>query len=163
MRVKTGKIGDKDYAYVVDRLKQFREDCPKGLIETEPTIREDGQLLFKARVVKDKSKPDSAEATGHALGKNSGTKAFEKLETIAVGRALAMLGYLASGEIASSEEMEEFYAYQDQKIQEAVDKLNDCQTIEELKETFMGLGGLIAEEKVIEAKNARKEALSESH
>lgn len=163
-KVKTGKVsGGAEYAYVADRLKQFREDCPNGLIETSPTIRENGQLMFTARVLKDKSKPESAEATGHALGKNTGAKAFEKLETQAVGRALALLGYLASGDIASAEEMEEFYEYQDMKVQEAIDMLNDSKTIDELKTRFMSLGGLIADKKLIEAKDKRKAELQDEN
>lgn len=162
-KVKTGKVsGGAEYAYVADRLKQFREDNPNGLIETTPTFNEDGSIMFTTRVLKDKNKPESAEATGHALGKNTGVKAFEKLETQSVGRALALLGYLASGEIASAEEMEDFYAYQETKVQEAVDALNDSKTLEELKTVFMGLGPLMAEKAVVDAKNERKTALSEA-
>lgn len=159
--VKTGKVGGgADYAYVADRLKQFREDCPNGLIETTPTIRDDGQIMFTAKVLKDKNKPESAEATGHALGKNNGAKAFEKLETQAVGRALALLGYLASGEIASAEEMEDFFAYRQIKIDEAVAALNDSSTLDELKATFMGLGSMMAETAIIKAKDKRKAELT---
>lgn len=99
------------YAQVKDRLSEFRRENPRGLIETLPVIQTDGSILFKARIVKDKSDSSSAEATGHALGPNKGDKAFEKLETIAVGRALALLGYATDGEIASSDEMEEFLAH----------------------------------------------------
>lgn len=160
-RVKTSKVaGEGEYAYVADRLKQFREDCPNGLIETTPNIRDDGSMIFTARILKDKNKPESAEATGHAMTKSTNAKAFEKLETQAVGRALALLGYLASGEIASAEEMEEFYEYQETKIQEAVDALNASITIDELKETFMGLDSLMSENAVIEAKDKRKAALN---
>lgn len=155
--VKTGKVsGGAEYAYVADRLKVFREDCPNGLIETMPTIREDGQIMFTARVLKDKNKPESAEATGHALGKAGGAKAFEKIETQAVGRALALLGYLASGEIASAEEMQDFYEYRDNQKQMAIDLLNSSETIEELKSNFMSLGSLMSEKAVIDAKNERK-------
>lgn len=161
--VKTGKVGgNADYAYVADRLKQFREDCPNGLIETSPTIREDGQLMFTARILKDKKKPESAEATGHALGKNSGAKAFEKLETQAVGRALALLGYLASGEIASADEMQDFYEYRDAQVQMAIDLLTGSESIDELKSNFMSLGSLMAEKSVVEAKDRRKAELNES-
>lgn len=161
-KVKTGKVGgNADYAYVKDRLKQFREDCPNGLIETKPDIREDGQILFTARVLKDKNKPESAEATGHALGKDSGAKAFEKIETQAVGRALALLGYLADGEIASAEEMEDFYQYKKDRIEEAVAKIENTNDVEELKELFMGLGTLIAEVEVVEAKNKKKAEFNE--
>lgn len=162
--VKTKKVGgNADYAYVADRLKVFREDCPNGLIETSPTIREDGQIMFTARVLKDKNKPESAEATGHALGKAGGAKAFEKIETQAVGRALALLGYLASGEIASAEEMQDFYEYRDNQMQMAIDLLTSSETIEELKTNFMNLGPLMAEKKIVEAKDKRKAELNESN
>ena len=126
----------KKYARVADRLMEFRTDNPNALIETTPTIQEDGQILFKARILKDKAIESSGEATGHALGENKGVKAFEKLETIAVGRALALLGYAADGEIASSEEMEEFEAYKAQKLAEIIiyqtEKLEEAKTIKEL-------------------------------
>lgn len=83
----------KAYAQVKDRLKEFRTDCPNGLVETTPTIT-DTHIIFKARILKDKSDPASAEATGHSMGEVKGDKGkvFEKQETIAVGRALALLG-----------------------------------------------------------------------
>lgn len=160
-KVKTGKVsGGADYAYVADRLKQFREDCPNGLIETTPTLTDNNQIIFSARVLKDKNKPESGEATGHAFNKMGDPKVFEKTETQALGRALALLGYLASGEIASAEEMEDFFAYQQLKIDEAVTSLNDSGTLEELKTTFMSLGSLMAESAVIEAKDKRKAELT---
>lgn len=162
-RVKTMTLQGNDYAKVADRLKAFREDCPNGQIKTEPKFLDDGQLMFTATVIKDKSKADeSAEATGHALGKNTGQKAFEKLETVAIGRALATLGYLMSGEIASSEEMEDFYEFQRQKVETAVAQLKSAETLDELKATFMGLGALMAEKDVITAKDKRKAELSEN-
>lgn len=160
-RVKTMKLQGNEYAKVADRLKAFREDCPNGQIKTEPKFLDDGMLMFTATVVKDKAKADeSAEATGHALGKNTGQKAFEKLETVAIGRALATLGYLMSGEIASSEEMEEFYQYQQRKVEEAVAKLEAAETLDELKKVFMSLGPLMAEKDVLDAKDKRKAELS---
>ena len=131
----------KDYAKVPTRIKEFREDCPNGLIETEPTFLPDWQILFKARILKDKENPNSAEGTGHSIGKLSKDKAFEKLETIAIGRALAVLWYMASGEIASSEEMEEFIEYQKTKQQEELEELieqtQNIKTMEELKEYYL--------------------------
>lgn len=163
MRAKTMTLqGDKEYAKVPERLRLFREDCPNGLIETTPIIRDDGQIMFKARIVKDKSKPESAESTGHSLGKNAGVKSFEKLETIAIGRALAILGYLASGEIASSEEMEQFLEYREQQVEEAIAILNNSETLDDLKAAFMSLGTLMAEEKIIKAKDKKKGELSET-
>lgn len=158
-KVATIKLSGKEYAQVKDRIKEFRADCPNGLIETTPTITET-HIVFKARIVKDKANPASAEATGHSMGlvtdKNK-EKQFEKQESIAVGRALALLGYAADGEIASSEEMEEFLADKQAKHEEAVaeatERIGNCQNADELKEVWSSLSG---EMKV--AVNAAKEA-----
>lgn len=154
----------KAYATVPARLKAFREENPRGLVETTPTIQADGTLIFKARIVTDKANPDSAEATGHALGKGKGEKDFEKTETIAVGRALALLGYMASGDIASSEEMEEFEAYKTEQkqlaITKAIEQIKETKTLEELKTVWISLGNLIVEKEVQEAKELQKTNLS---
>ena len=141
-KTETMDLKGNDYAKVVERVKEFRKDNPNGLIETTPTI--DGNMIvFKARVVKDKAQESSAEATGHAYGENKGAKAFEKLETIATGRALAFLGYAADGEIASSDEMEEFYEYQNQKREEAIqawtEKMDDSKSLVELKAVWVDM------------------------
>lgn len=140
-KTKTVKIsGGAEYAKVADRIKMFREDCPQGSIKTTPTLLPDGQIMFNAEVIKDRSNEHSAIATGNAIGVNKGVKAFEKIESIAVGRALAMLGYCADGEIATSEEMEEFQEYQKTKQDELVEKLkskvDDIKTVEELRTFF---------------------------
>jgi len=148
-KTKTIDLKGNDYAKVAERVKEFREDCPRGLIKTRPIIRKDGSILFKASILKDKSDPNSAEATGHAMGENKGAKAFEKLETIAVGRALAMLGYGADGEIASAEEMEEFTEFKKVRLEEilrdAREKLEGVKNLDELKSMWSDLP--------IEAKN----------
>ena len=162
-KTKSGKEITINFAKVVDRINEFREDNPRGLIETSPQMDGD-QIIFRAHIVKDKSDKNSAEATGHAFAKNEGTeKQFEKLETIAVGRALAMLGYAASGEVASFEEMEEFATYRDQKIDELIEGMADCKTIAELRTYFMGLGSYMAESRIIEAKDKRKADLSDAN
>ena len=156
MKAETIKVsGGADYAKVAERLRIFREECPNGLIETTPTV-EGNEIMFKARVLKDKAKESSGEATGHAIGEKKGAKAFEKLESIAVGRALAMLGYMASGEIASSEEMSEFNEYKDNKRIEAIGSLRECKTLDELKEVFMALGNLMGDTDVVNVKNELK-------
>ena len=137
--------GGADYAKVAERIKLFREDCPNGLIETTPTI--DGtMIMFKARVLKDKARPESAEATAHSIGENKGAKALEKIESISVGRALAMLGYLASGDIATSEEMEEYMEYQEDKKQELLlttqKEVSDIKDIEGLRVYYQSHKGL---------------------
>lgn len=113
----------KAYATVPARLKQFREQNPRASITTTPTFGEDGSLLFKAEIVVDKSDPSSATATGHAhyaANELSKAKAFEKLETIATGRALSLLGYLNNGDVASTEEMLEFEEFQLGAIKEKI-------------------------------------------
>lgn len=153
--------GGGEYAKVPERLKLFREDCPNGLIETKPTMQPDGSMMFQTRVLKDKSNPSSAEATGTAFYnaiEMKKAKAFEKLETISVGRALALLGYLASGEVASSEEMDEFLANKETErqayIQEQVDAFGDAKTMEELKELWAVTNK--TEPKILAAKDKRK-------
>lgn len=146
-KTKTIKIsGNIDYSKVTQRILEFRQANPRGDIQTAPTILEDGQVMFKATVVKDKKDESSASATGHSLGLNKGVKAFEKLETIAVGRALAMLGYASDGEIASAEEMEELEAYQQNKkaefedyIKETLDSIDETKTVDDLQDLFINL------------------------
>jgi hypothetical protein len=169
-RTKTMNLKGNDYAGVPDRIKEFREDCPQGKIITKHQKSDKG-TIFKAYVWKNKADVhyndagvvlDSADATGTAESTKTGEKDFEKLETISIGRGLAILGYLASGEIASTEEMEEFNEYKQDKIDIAVATINNAETMEQLKEVFMSLGKLIAEQDVIKAKDAKKKELSDA-
>lgn len=156
----------KAYAQVKDRIKEFRADCPKGLIETFPTIS-DSSIIFKARIIKDKSDISSAEATGHSFAKVTDKtieKQFEKQETIAVGRALALLGYASDGDIASSEEMEEFLKDKQEKfleqINETTEAIGNCETQEQLKDLWAGLSGELKNNKtVFDAKEVKKTEL----
>ena len=146
-KVKTTTIGGgAQYAKVSERLKQFRTDCPRASIITTPIPQEDGLVMFKAYILKDKADENSADATGHALQTKSGTKDFEKLETIAVGRALALLGYAADGDIASSEEMEEFLAHKEgeiaKKLAGVADKIAEAKTQAELLAIYTEHEGL---------------------
>ncbi len=171
-KTKTIKIsGNIDYSKVTQRILEFRQANPRGDIQTVPTILEDGQVMFKATVIKDKKDESSASATGHSLGLNKGVKAFEKLETIAVGRALAMLGYASDGEIASAEEMEEFEAYQQNKkaefeayIKETLDSIDETKTVDDLQDLFINLTPEIRQnESIQKAKLAKyKQLLKET-
>lgn len=159
-KVSTTKIGGgADYAKVKDRLIQFREDNPRSDIVTSYEII-DEIVVFKAMAIKDKENEFSASATGHAMGKMTMVKGFEKTESIAVGRSLALLGYGADGEIASSEEMEEFQHYTQEKkrdeINEALEKLVLCESLEDLKNIFSSLGAIMQEQQVIDKKNELK-------
>lgn len=164
--VKTTKIqGGADYATVPARLKEFREANPRALVETKPEVQSDGAVIFSARILVDKANSNSAEATGTAMYNATEikkAKAFEKLETVSVGRALALLGYLNNGQVATSEEMTEFNEYRDEKIEELIDQINACNDIDELKEVFISAGNLIAESRVIEAKDAKKQELQDA-
>lgn len=148
-KLETIKLSGKAYALVPTRIKAFREDCPNGLIETKPTYLNDGKVAFEARILKDKSNLNSGEGTGHSMGDLKDAKAFEKLETIAIGRALAILGYMSSGDVASFEEMEEFLSFKEnarqQKIQEVQERLDSIKTLEELRTYFKETRGFGAE------------------
>lgn len=167
-KIATMKLGTSDYAKVKDRILEFRSANPNGLIETIPTVT-DTHIIFKAHILKDKSNPASAEATGHSMGnidpdtKGKGReKIFEKQESIAVGRALALLGYGADGAIASSEEMEEFLAQKQEKIaehvMEATEAIGNCETLAELQKCWASLSGDL-KPLVLEAKDAKKKLL----
>ena len=155
MTIKTMKIGSQEYAKVADRMKQFREENPKGAVDTSFTQLPDGQMVLKAVITKE----DGSIATGQSMGKLDKDKAFEKLESIAVGRALAFLGYLASGETASSEEMDEYLEYKQTRIEDAIVELQKATTLEELKQAYKSLGSLMSNEDVIKAKDDLKNKL----
>ena len=96
------KQGPADYAKVSARSAEFHRDNDKCSVVTTCDFKE-GYVLFSAKVTTSKG-----EFTGHSMDKVGGRqKQFEKQETIAVGRALAFAGYLASGDIACAEEMED--------------------------------------------------------
>lgn len=143
MKTKTVDLKGKQYAQVKDRLQEFRKANPRAKIETTPIVQDEGSILFKAYILTDKADLNSAEATGHALGEKGKEKSFEKLETIAVGRALALLGYASDGDIASSEEMEEFEAHKAEKhkemIFEATEKLTSAKTLAQVRKVWASL------------------------
>jgi hypothetical protein len=114
MEIKTISLKGKAYAPVSARVEQFHKDHADGNITTSYEFKE-GYVIFRAKVSWGMPKsvtPDGIQHerafTGHAFGKVGTEKAFEKIETVSVGRALAMAGYLAGGEIASYDEMEDF-------------------------------------------------------
>lgn len=102
--------GGKLYTRVVDRLTAFKEHYPvhkdSVLINTEIHTLTDSYVVFKATISWD----DTIVATGHGFNAIAKEKAFEKAETVAVGRALAFFDpqYGGESELASQEEMEKF-------------------------------------------------------
>jgi len=106
--MKTISLKGREYAPVSARVEQFHKDYGDGSITTETTFSE-GHVIVKATITFSASNEAPTRTfTGHSYGKVGTEKAFEKLETTAVGRALAFAGYLAGGEIASYDEMEAF-------------------------------------------------------
>ena len=159
---KTIKLKGNDYSPVKERLKMFRNDCPRGSIMTEPLIQEWWEVVFKCTIKKDLSEPTSATGTGHSYSTEtkSGAKDFEKLETIAIGRALANIWYAWDWEIASAEEMQEYMEYRDQKIEECCDSLSACKDIEELQTAWLDLGKYKTYSKVSDKKDEMKKKLN---
>ena len=136
MTIKTINLKGNEYATVPQRLKEFRQQNPRASVNTEPTFNADGTVVFSAHIVKDKKDDNSAEATGHSYGKLTGDKAFEKLETVATGRALALLGYLNNGQVATTEEMEEFEEY---KLTQVKDAIANAETRDDFKKILAEL------------------------
>ena len=181
MRIKTTKInGNTDYAKVADRIKVFWEENPNGKIDTEREDIPDNKVRFIARIWRDSDVVSNlattgtginaikftANATASADAIKKGDKENEKLETVAVGRALAMLGYLASGEVASREEMEQFEIYKADLFQDEVNKtielMKKAKTIDELRKLYVSLRSeLRTSPEIINAKDELKTKLIE--
>ncbi|OQB05450.1 MAG: hypothetical protein BWY21_01997 [Parcubacteria group bacterium ADurb.Bin216] len=139
-KLKTIKVsGGGDYAKVAERLKEFHSQYKTGKIETSYNLTE-AMICFKAIITPDTTKPERY-FTGHSLGAIKGVKAFEKLETIAVGRALAFLGLLADGDIASADEMETYKEELGGDIDpsEAIAKLGEAEDENQLKVIWKNL------------------------
>lgn len=168
-RTDTVKLAGKDYASVAQRIKEFRADHPNSKILSREKQLESGETVFKAYIWRDRNTYisgdlDSADSDGMAKSKPTDgdkEKWFEKLQTIAIGRALAILGYLASGEIASFEEMEEFLKDKEEKrqayIQDQIELFDHAKTMDELKELWAGTNKY--EKDIIAAKDKRKAEL----
>ena len=126
------------YAKVADRLGEFLKANANATISTKCEFKEDF-VIFVATVIPDHTTP-SRYFTGTSLGKIGFDKALEKIETLAVGRALAFGGYLADGEIASAEEMQK---YEETTVPVDVDvavlKITSSTNLDELKKNWASL------------------------
>ena len=113
---KAGKLGRGEgvfdpasYAPVAERISLFYEAFPRGRIVTELMSRTERDVVFRALVYRQAGDADPA-ATGWAAeregdGEINTVACLENTETSAIGRALANLGFTASRERASAEEM----------------------------------------------------------
>ena len=99
-----------EYAPVADRIALFYERFPAGRIITQLTMHNAREVVFRASVYRtDKSRMPAA--TGWASekfgdGDINTVACLENTETSAIGRALANLGFTASKNRPSLEEME---------------------------------------------------------
>lgn len=98
-----------EYATVAERVALFRAAYPFGCIITHLHARDAQQVTFKAEVYRHEGDPHPA-ATGWATeregdGDINTVACLENTETSAIGRALANLGFSASKQRASFEEM----------------------------------------------------------
>lgn len=97
------------YAPVARRITLFYERYPAGRIITSLVERDANAVVFRARVYRT-AEDLSPAATGWALeregdGDVNAVACLENTETSAIGRALANLGFTASAERPSREEM----------------------------------------------------------
>lgn len=161
-QLKTIKLSGKDYAQVAERLRAVHEDHPEDLdIITSYDVTPAGSIVFTATLTlyfKDKERT----YTGHSFGKLAKEKSFEKLETIALGRALAFAGYHANGEIASADEMQEHAKGLDtEAIAGAIGKIQAVTTVAELNKAYKAMPLEVRQNKeVIEAGKEKKKALT---
>ncbi len=98
-----------EYAPVADRITLFYERFPEGRIITELVARDEREVTFRAAVYRSPSDREPA-ATGWAAeregdGDINTVACLENTETSAIGRALANLGFTASAQRPSAEEM----------------------------------------------------------
>ncbi|HEY0971562.1 MAG TPA: hypothetical protein VGE02_11400 [Gemmatimonadales bacterium] len=101
--------GSGEYALVADRITLFYDRYPEGRIITELVSRGGGEVTFRALVYRSPAEPEPA-ATGWASeregdGDVNSVACLENTETSAIGRALANLGFTASTQRPSAEEM----------------------------------------------------------
>lgn len=103
--MQTINLQGKQYAQVKDRIAEAHKTNEKLSITTTVDCFDKDKLsfLFQAVVENEKGK-----FTWHALQSLKAKKDFEKWETIAVGRALALAWFLSDGEVASYEEIQDF-------------------------------------------------------
>ncbi len=99
-----------EYAPVADRIALFYERFPAGRIITQLTMHNQREVVFRASVYRTE-KSRTPAATGWASerigdGDINTVACLENTETSAIGRALANLGFTASKNRPSLEEME---------------------------------------------------------
>ena len=125
-------LKDADYSKISSRVKAFCSTYETAQILTEIVKDERDHVIFKAHAVVD----GTIKGTGHAHeveGSNNtnNTSHYEVCENIAVGRALAFIGYSEADSLASYEEIE------NSKLQESQVALHKATL--EVATTYMSL------------------------
>lgn len=127
-RIGTTSIKGKEYAEVNQRVLAFWELFPTGRIITK-LISDNGERCDFECAVYAKEEDERPVATGHAFEEKKGminsTSYIENCETSAVGRALGMLGIGATNALASTEEVKNAVAQQQQVSQPAEDYMQN--------------------------------------
>lgn len=165
-KLKTIKLSGKEYAQVAERLRAIHEDYPRGGkngdfdIVTVYDMTERGVIFTANLTIREGG--STRAYTGHSYGGGGKEKAFEKLETIAVGRALAFAGYHADGEIASADEMQEMAKEVDtEALANALAKISEANSVKELNKVYRELPITLKQNKeVIEACKEKKHELT---
>lgn len=103
-KLKTINLKGREYVQVDTRVEYFNQTYPNGSITTSYTRQDGAGYIFVAKVTPDTSKPERF-FIGHSYGEVGREKAMEKLETVAVGRALAFMGIGIVEGIASADEI----------------------------------------------------------
>lgn len=134
-KLATIKVQGGEYATVPTRLKAFLEANPRAKITTEDLSGADF-IKFKTTIKVDQADPESLQADGHAMSVKTGMKEYEKTETISLGRCLGKLGWLNDGQIASTEELEDFYGF---RIDNLKKQLKEAKDLKELTVLFSTL------------------------
>jgi hypothetical protein len=106
--MKTVKIQNKDYAMVVERVKEFNANYPEnGAIIPKMLVDDGNRIVFETTIYID----GKVVGVGHneeirGSSQINKSSALENCETGATGRALAFgCGYMPDGSLASNEEI----------------------------------------------------------
>jgi hypothetical protein len=163
-KLKTINLQGKEYAKVAERLRAVHEDHKDFDIVNSYEVTPAGAVVFTATLtIRDKKDAKNVVTyTGHSYGKLGAAKAFEKQETIAVGRALAFAGYHADGEIASVDEMADYEQSVDtEAVQSAISAIDATKDLNGLKKVYDAMPPAIKRSKqVLEAGKKKKQDLT---
>lgn len=118
------------YVRVNTRLEEFWAKYPEGRLITDAVEMQDGKMKIVASLFRD-AKDEKPASTGHAfLLAFDGDKVGEYTETVAVGRALALMGFQVEKSIATAEEMQRFKENKNKKAAPKVTPVKEAPKVE---------------------------------